>query len=182
MSEPSDAELVARLRTGDAVAFDLAYARYHRRIYAFLMRMLLRREIAEDLLQETWIRFARGALDLRDDARLGAWLFRVARNLALSRERRRSIEEDAEAWLTALGFDAPATPLDGAMAADLRRGIELALAALPPRDRELILLVAVDGLEPKEVAEVLALRPEAVRKRLERAREKMHVLLGQVMK
>lgn len=172
---------MARLRAGDGAAFDLAYQRYSARVYGFLMRMVLRRDEAEDLLQETWIRFARAARTLRDDARLAGWLFRVARNLALSRERRRELEEDAAELLVLVGESLPADePHQAFVAADTRRRLELALAALPARDREVILLVGVDGLEPREAAEALGIKPEALRKRLERAREKTRVLIDAV--
>jgi RNA polymerase sigma-70 factor (ECF subfamily) len=55
----------------------------------------------------------------------------------------------------------------------LRVALERALAALPLADRELIVLVGVEGLAPQEAALVLSIRPEALRKRLERARAKM---------
>ncbi len=168
---PTDAELVARLRTGDARAFDLAHGRYHAKIYAFLARMVLRRPVAEELAQETWLRLARSARRFDPDVHLSGWLFKVARNLAVSRERRRALEEDV---MKELGDDrTPATPLDGLVASTTRAQLERALAALSPRDREVILLVGYEALAPREAAVALGLRPEALRKRLERAREKL---------
>ncbi len=174
VGEDEDAALVDRLRSGDLTAFEAVYERWHRRIYAFLYRLLLRRDLAEDLSQEVWVRFATAAYGLRRGDRLGPWLFRVARNLVHSRGRRAGVAASATPLITELYEQrAPATPLDRVVSNHLREALERALAALPLADRELIVLVGVEGLAPQEAAEVLSIRPEALRKRLERARAKM---------
>jgi RNA polymerase sigma factor (sigma-70 family) len=162
--------LVARLRTGDLSAFDEAYARYHTRLFGFLARVTGRRDIAHDLLQETWIRLAARAADLRDDTQLGAWLFTVARNLSVSFQRWRVLERRGLALLGGHPGSDP-SPFELTAAAELERRLEAALAALPLRYREVVLLVAVEGLTPQEAAGILGLRPEAMRQRLLRARD-----------
>jgi RNA polymerase sigma factor (sigma-70 family) len=87
MEESSDQELVARLRRGDAAAFDDVFDRYRARLYSFLVRLSGRPDVAEDLLQETWIRLATRVLSLREDAKFAPWLFTVARNLYCSQRR-----------------------------------------------------------------------------------------------
>ncbi|MFO0724060.1 MAG: RNA polymerase sigma factor [Myxococcota bacterium] len=181
MDALADGELVSRLRSGDVRAFDLAYNRYHQRLFGFMLRMVHRRDVAEDLSQEAWSRLARGARELRDGDRLAPWLFRVARNLACSRERRLSVERDAATLITELELErSPKDPHESAVSAALMRDLELGLAALPPRDRELILLVGVESLRPQEAAEVLGISPEALRKRLERAREKLRAAMAKL--
>jgi RNA polymerase sigma factor (sigma-70 family) len=78
--DANEALLVERLRSGDGGALADVYARYHERIWSFLLRLSGRRHLAEDLFQETWLAVARGARRLRDDTDLRAWLFTVARN------------------------------------------------------------------------------------------------------
>jgi hypothetical protein len=73
-------DLVARLKRGEPAAFDEAFDAYGSRLFSFLVRLSHRWEVAEDLLQETWLRLATRAPLLRDDTRLSAWLFTVARN------------------------------------------------------------------------------------------------------
>ena len=172
-----DDPLVQRLRAGEVAAFDEAYARYHGRLFAFLARMTGRRDLAEDLLQETWLRLASHGLDLRRDTRLEAWLFTVARNLSLSflrwrvlDGRRRGAAVVVAAVVVERGAVAGA-PFEEAAAAQTAERLEAALAALPPRYREVMLLVGVEGLEPHIAAQVLGLRPDAVRQRLLRARD-----------
>ena len=61
--------------------FDAMYDAYRPRVFAFLLRMTRNRALAEDLLDETWLRLVRHAPRLLDDTRCGPWLFTVARNL-----------------------------------------------------------------------------------------------------
>jgi RNA polymerase sigma-70 factor (ECF subfamily) len=166
--DPGVDPLVARLKRGDVAAFDEAYAIHNHRLFGFLARLTGQRDLAHDLLQETWIRLATRAADLRDDTELGAWLFTVARNLAISFQRWRFLDGQRRADLRP--GDGPSSPFDLTAAAELERRLEVALAALPYRYREVVLLVAVEGLTPQQAAAILRLRPEAVRQRLLRAR------------
>ena len=87
MDLDDERSLVARLRAGDTGAFDDVYEAYRPRVFSFLLRMSRSRTVAEDLLDETWLRLVRSAHDLRPDTRIGPWLFTVARNLYWSYRR-----------------------------------------------------------------------------------------------
>src|SRR5512145_2118176 len=93
MDREAELALVEGLRRGDTAAFDLAYDAYRARLFAFLLRLSRRRAVAEDLLDETWLRLVRHARDLQPDTRLSAWLFTVARNLYWSHRRTCLLEE-----------------------------------------------------------------------------------------
>jgi RNA polymerase sigma-70 factor (ECF subfamily) len=164
--------LFLRLKRGDGAAFDALYAHYRPRLFGFLARLCGRRDVAEDLLQETWLRLARAAPGLTEDSRVGAWLFAVARNLFYS-ERRRAAWERGR-FLPALPdertADGAPSPFDLTAASETERVLESALARLPLEAREVLLLVAVERLTPAEAAEVLGVKPEALRQRLSRAR------------
>jgi RNA polymerase sigma-70 factor (ECF subfamily) len=157
----TDAELVDRLRRSDRAAFRELYARYAQPTFAFLMRLARRRDAAEDLQQETWLAVARHAARLAPDSDVGAWIFTVARNQFRS-WRRRAPEPTADVAVAELAAAAPA----GAGDVDVER----ALAALPEMHREILLLVGVEGLSTDRAAHVLAIRPDAARQRLTRAR------------
>lgn len=173
-----DEGLIARLRAGELAAFDELYARYHGRVYRYLVRMVLDVAEAEELHQETWTRFARGVGQLRDETKVAGWLFRIAHNLATSRGRRRAVEQRATAaWQDTHAPEPVRTPDELLAAARAREVLERALAALAPDDRELLLWVAIEGLRPQDAAEVLGVRPEALRKRLERARVRLRALI-----
>jgi len=164
--------LVARLRRGDVAAFDDVYAAFNIPVFTFLVRLSRRRDVAEDLLEETWLRFVKHAARLRPDTRLGPWLFSVARHLHISYMRSRALEDTAAAGLIGLWpFSAGHTsPFEAAAASELERRIERALAALPSASREVLLLVGVAGLSHSDAADVCGITPEALRQRLHRAR------------
>jgi RNA polymerase sigma-70 factor (ECF subfamily) len=165
--------LVDRLRQGDATAFDDVYAAFNTRLFTFLVRLSRRRDVAEDLLEETWLRLVKHARRLRADTRLGPWLFTVARNLHVSFNRSRMLEDSAAATLIALWpFSLErSSPFEAAAASELERRIERAVAAMPAASREVLLLVGVAGLDHADAADVCGITPEALRQRLHRARE-----------
>lgn len=167
-----ETDLVTRLKAGDARAFDEVYAAYHGRVYGFLLRMVRRRDVAEDLLQETWMRLARHAARLDHDTELGAWLFTVARNLCRSYQRWRILDSERvnELSLARYRKDDEGSPFETVSASQLEHRLEAALGALAPRYREVILLVAVERMSPAEAADVLGLKPDTFRQRLARAR------------
>lgn len=172
MDRETESALVARLRDGDTNAFDAIYEAFHARLLTFLVRLTRRRDVAEDLLEETWLRLVKHAARLRPDTRLGPWLFTVARNLHVSYVRSRVLEDSAAASLISL-WPFPverASPFEAAAANELERRIERALATMPVASREVLLLVAVGGLSHADAAEVCGITPEALRQRLSRAR------------
>lgn len=177
--DAAEAALVEGLRRGDAAAFDRVYARHNARLYGFLCRLVRRRDVAEDLLQETWLRLARHAHRLEPDTRLRPWLFTVARNLHRSYCRWRFLDDRGRGELTLARFREPAgdSPYDAAAAGEMARRLEEAVAGLPLEHREVVLLVAVERMEHADAAAVLGLRPEAFRKRLSRARAKLAAAL-----
>ncbi len=86
---PADAALVAGLRRGDARAMAAVWSQYHQRIHSFLLRLCRQPELAEDLLQETFVRLGRHAAQLAAETPLLPWLYTVARNLYRSDLRKR---------------------------------------------------------------------------------------------
>ncbi|MRG96608.1 RNA polymerase sigma factor [Polyangium spumosum] len=168
MDRAEEAELVARLRKGDKTALRVVYASFSDRIFGFLLRLSRRRDVAEDLHQETWVSVARHAERLTEGTDLPAWLFTIARN------KHRSWRRWAALDFTRLAFDSdgpePEGPSARPDAGDELAALEQALEALPMAHREVLLLVGVEGLEPKQAAEVLGIQPEALRQRLSRAR------------
>lgn len=172
-----DAALVDALRRRDPAAFDAVYARFHGRLWSFLVRLSGRRDVAEDLIQDTWLLVARHADRLEEGTDLAAWLFTVARN------RYRSWRRWAVLDLTRLDLLAHeplplAAPPEGAAVARAEvAALEDALARIAPAHREVLLLAAVEGLEAAQVAEVLGIREDAARKRLSRARAELAACL-----
>lgn len=171
MAEGPEKDALRLLRLRDPRGFELAYRAHAARLYAFLLRLSGRREVAEDLLQQTFLRLAERGPDLRPDSDLRAWLFAVARNAHTS--LRRSNPGAGDEPLEAL-----VSPPPDVEARLLLGDVEGALARLRVEDRELLLLVGVEGLEPVAVASMLGVTQVALRQRLARARSRLLAELG----
>jgi RNA polymerase sigma factor (sigma-70 family) len=168
------------LRRGEAAAFDAVFAAYRRRLYGYLVRMTRRRDVAEDILQETFLRLAQHAKRLDAETRLGAWLFTVAHRLVVSWARANTVRMQLAGDLPrAEPAHTERSPLEALADSQTQLAIERALAALPEAYREVALLVGIEGMSAGEVAEILGLRADAVRQRLSRARTLLADLLGE---
>lgn len=175
MEREIEARLVARLKTGDPAAFEAVFEAYRPRLFSFLVRLSRRRDVAEDLLEETWLRLVGRVATLADEACLGPWLFAVARNLYFSWRRSRAVDEARTGELDP-SWPAPErgdSPFEAAARAELERRVEAALGRLSLRDREVLLLVGVEGMTPSEAAEVCGVPAVTLRARLHRARERL---------
>jgi RNA polymerase sigma-70 factor (ECF subfamily) len=172
MERQLELQLVDGLRRHDAAAFEAVHAAFHGRLFAFLARLSNNRDVAEDLVEETWLRLVTNAARLRPDTTLGPWLFTVARNLHASYCRSRLLEGSVDALGLWPPAQAPPSPVEAAEASETARRIATALASLPLAYREALLLAA-EGLRPSEAAAVCGIRPEAMRQRLSRARAQL---------
>ena len=171
MERDLEAGLIQGLRTGDPAAFDSIYDAYNARLFSFLARMTKNRAVAEDLLEETWLRLVASAAGLAAETRLGPWLFTVARNLFVSHCRARAREQAYERDLISLWpGECSRSPYDSAQFSEFEERLEAALAEVPPMYREALLLVGVEGLRPADAAAVCGITPEALRQRLSRGR------------
>jgi RNA polymerase sigma-70 factor, ECF subfamily len=164
--------LIAALRRGSREAFERLYTAERARLYGFLLRLCKDRELAADLFQNTWLKLAKRAATLREDTDVRAWLFTVARNEYRSHCRAQIVDlsrflafgREQQTW--------PEAELPGDGGSGIER-LEAALASLGEGDRELLLLVGVEGLELRQAAAVLGISYAALRQRLARARERL---------
>jgi RNA polymerase sigma-70 factor, ECF subfamily len=143
------------------------FRRHHLAVFRYLVRQAGDRAVAEELMQETFVRVVRHADDYDPRGRERAWLFGIARNLATNWARgraRRPTEVLGDQGITSV--DAGASML-----------LERVLAVLPELERELLLLREVGGLDYREIAEATGLSVAAVRSRLFRARAEARALL-----
>ncbi|HEX2657767.1 MAG TPA: sigma-70 family RNA polymerase sigma factor, partial [Polyangia bacterium] len=183
---PSDDQLLTAARAGDRQALEALLERHQAQAYRFGMKMCRDPEDAKDVLQETLLAMARGIRDFRGASSLSTWLYTIARSFCIKKRRRRTPFADGhvpdQPHAPVFGGQ-PGAPLDEALAGKrVTAALEAAIAQLDPMYREVLLLRDVEGLTAPEVAQVLALTPQAVKSRLHRARlsvrEKVAPLLG----
>ena len=161
-SAPDDARLLARFAAGDRSAASLLTTRLAPRILQMAVRVLNDRAEAEDITQEAMLRLWRIAPDWQDGhAKVGTWLYQVALNLCRDRLRRRKGRNVA---LEDVAEPSDETPSVAAQmqAATRLAALETALAALPDRQRQAVVLRHLQELSNPEIAEIMGISVEAV--------------------
>lgn len=154
----------------DEAAFQLTYEATARPLWAYLLRVSGQRDVADDLLQETYCRFlGRKARELAmTEAEMRSYLFRIATNLLRDRWRH------GESVIGGEVQEVPVADADPAAKVDVRRMMQ----ALKPRARQLLWLAYVEGMSHAEIAEVTDLSVLSIRLLLFRARRKAAELLN----
>jgi RNA polymerase sigma-70 factor (ECF subfamily) len=168
--DTDDPTWVTGLIRGEAKAFDAVFAAYRSRVFGYLARMTGRRDLAEDLTQEVFLRLARSARSLRADTRLRGWLFTVAHNVLVSHARAAKVTAALASELAERPAPSGPTPFEEVADSHTQHRVERALAQLPVGYREVVLLVAIEGLPAADAGVALGLSADAVRQRLARAR------------
>jgi len=171
--------LVARLRAGEAGAVEELYRAYRKPIFGFLVRLAKDKHVAEDLFQNTWLKVSRSIERLREDTELKPWLFTVARNEFRS-YRRWQLIDLSRIFLFHREREEPECDPRESGERIARGEIERGLHALDASDREVLLLVCVEGMPPQQAATVLGVSHAALRQRLGRARSRLKVVLAKL--
>lgn len=149
-------------------AFRIFYDRTSRPLWAYLLRVSGRRDVADDLLQESYCRFLAAELPDMDAAESRSYLYKIATNLLHDRWRRREFSEAAPGTV-------PSHEDDPGPRTDVRRALE----QLKPRERQLLWLAHVEGFDHKEIAGLMGLKVASIRVLLFRARRELAGLLPQ---
>jgi RNA polymerase sigma-70 factor (ECF subfamily) len=152
------------------------FARHHAEIYAFLLRMMRDADVAADLAQDTFIKAYRAIDTLEDRNKARAWLYQIAHRIALDEIRHRRIIHFLPLTLESHG----ASPSAEHLAMDMRLSGPLAraLARIPDRQRNALLMAEVGDLSGLELAEALGVSHVAARALLTRARESLRTALA----
>ena len=164
--DDANARWVAGLRRGDLAAFDGVFAAFHGRVVGYLARMLGRRDLADDLAQEVFLRLASAGKQLRPDTQVRPWLFAVAHNVLVSHVRARNVRRQLAAELEREPHGRVASPFEALAHSHAQVQLERALATLPAAQREVVVLFAIEGMTPTDIATAIGATPETVRQRL----------------
>ena len=175
----SDAAVMLRVATGDESAFNYLAERYHRPIIHFLFRMVRNQAIAEELAQEVFLRVYRSRESYRAEAKFTTWLYRIATNLAVNHARDTKHERAAQTlYLDAPDEETGTTPdvaddepsVEQRLLRDERMAaIRTHVMALPERQRVAVLMHKYQGMDYRQIGEVLKLSESATKSLLFRA-------------
>lgn len=179
MGEPTESELIARAQAGDRCAFGKLIRLHQSRVYACAVRMLGNRAEADDVAQETFLRAFR-AIDRFDGrSELSTWLYRICTNLCLNalRSRKRKAGEDIDdPRIPEPRADADSSDADPRLALERSQTyarLSQAIEGLSPSLRTTLVLVCIEGLPQKQVAETLGCTEGTVAWRVHEARSKL---------
>ena len=146
-----------------------AYEAHAQRMRAFAIAATRDGNAADDLVQETFLRFVRQLQARREPDNVGGWLYRVCGNLIVSRSRRKSVVERLRGWV---GREQEPSPEDLVLTAERDRTLAIALSRLPA-DARVALLLASRGMTAAEIGLAIHRTPVATRTFLFRARVRL---------
>jgi RNA polymerase sigma-70 factor (ECF subfamily) len=148
-------------------AFRIFYNRTNRGLWGYLLRVPGRRDVADDLLQESYCRFLAAKLPEMDAAESKSYRFRIATNLLHDRRRRREFPGVVSTSCELCEYDL-----------ETRTDVHRALERVKPRERQLLWLAHVEGFDHREIARTLGLKAGSVRVLLFRARSEFTAALN----
>ncbi len=186
-----DAAIMLELRTGNMAGFDFLIQKYRKPIIHFMYRMVHNQAVAEELAQEVFLRVYRSRETYRAEARFSTWLYRIATNLGVNyardtrHERTASTvyldEADSETGTTPDVADATISVEANLLRQERLNAIRQHVLALPERQRMAVLMHKYEGMDYKQIGDVLKLSESATKSLLFRAyqtlREKLKAFI-----
>ena len=170
MTHRDDDTLLLNYVAGDENALRILVERWERPVFAFLFRMLGSAEEAEDLCQDTFMKLMKAAERYQPGGKFQSWLFRIAGNQARSRLRRRKILR----WMP-LSTEHDTTPatqrdaLESLTGREEQRLVQEAIARLPERQRQALVLKQFQEMSYQEIADTMETSVSSVQMLLHRA-------------
>jgi len=174
----SDEQLIAAAREGEKTAFKELVRRYQRRVAGTVIGMLGRCPEADDVGQETFIRFYRALDSFRGDSTLGSYLTRIAINLSLNELKRRKRRSSLFSSSDDESMPEAADEREGRLSYEDKQVIHWALGKLSPDYRAVVVLRLLEGYSTKETADILKVPLGTVLSRLSRAQKQMRKTLA----
>jgi len=197
LDQDEDLQIAADLLARKPGAFDRFVDTYHNKLFQFSYLTCGKREDAEEVAQDTLLQVFQRLGQLRDPARLKAWVFRIAKNACLMKRRKSTFAPARELSLSdylparADGADGHRRieiadwshlPENDLLRSELSAVLKNAIAELPDLYRSVLLLREVEGLRTEETAEVLEISTDTVKQRLHRARLAVRAKLDEYLR
>jgi RNA polymerase sigma-70 factor (ECF subfamily) len=188
--DPADETLMLRYQQGDRAAFAILVRRHQQPLYNFALRQVRAQEVAEEVVQEVFVRVVQNVHDFKHEARFTTWVYTIARNLCIDHLRKRALrkhpsldeargEEGEGPTLGEQTADPRASVEREATGTELRQRIALAVEKLPEDQREVFLMREVANLPFKEIAEITGVPENTVKSRMRYALERLQEALAE---
>ncbi len=178
----SDADVMLRVKAGDNAAFDYLVQKFRRPLVGFMYRMAHNQAVAEELAQEVFLRVYRSRETYNAEAKFSTWLYRIATNLAVNwardtrQERAGNVsldEPDEETGLTIDVADKSMSAEEALLRRERLAAIRRHVEALPERQRMAVVMHKYQGMDYRQIGEVLKLSESATKSLLFRAYESL---------
>lgn len=169
--ESTSEEIMAKVQKGDLTAFEELYNRFHKPLYQFILRFVKEKPIAEDVLQETFLRIFKERKGYKQKARFSTYLFTIGRNLcldALKTRKKSPLLSDQEDYI-GRATDLSREPSKIVEEAEISAIVQREIQALPRDQREVIILSKYSSLSYEEIARIVESTPNAVKQKVYRA-------------
>ena len=188
--DPSDEALMLLYQQGDHTAFAQLVRRHQKPLYNFVLRQVRMNQVAEDIVQEAFVRVVQNARNFKPDARFTTWVYTITRNLCIDQARKRAVrkhlsldeskgEEKNGATLGEQTADPRANVERNASATELQKRIVRAVDMLPDDQREVFLLREGSSLPFKEIADITGTPENTVKSRMRYALERLQQALSE---
>lgn len=169
-----DALVVEKIVAGDAASYELLIRKYQSKLFSTVLHMVKNRELAEDIVQESFLRAFRKLDTLNNRSQFYPWIKRIALNMALNhfeKEKRvLDVEKDDDESSFFENIASGESPEELTLKEEMRKYVRLFVDSLPDRLRVVILLREVEDMSYDEIAEMLNIPLGTVRSRLFNAR------------
>ncbi len=179
LEELEDHELMQRYADGDERAFAMLFDRHRRPLYNFILRSCSRRDLADELLQDVFLRVIKSADTYEPSAKFTTWVYTIARNACIDAARKRSRadvyslqnrvgsdDEEGETHQQRLVDDKAHSGSVDAERQVFRDRLQQALQKLPKKQREVFVLREISGLKFREIAEVVDAKVPTIKSRM----------------
>jgi RNA polymerase sigma-70 factor (ECF subfamily) len=188
--DPPDETLMLRYQQGDRAAFAALVRRHQQPLYNFALRQVRVPQVAEDVVQETFVRVVQNAADFKHEARFTTWVYTITRNLCIDQLRKRALrkhpsldesrgEEGDGPTLGEQTADPRASVEREATGTELKERIARAVDKLPDEQREVFLMREIANLPFKEIAEITGVPENTVKSRMRYALERLQEALAE---
>lgn len=168
----SDFLLIQKIKNGDSSAAARLVEKYYASIYQYCFLHIRDRYLAEDMAQETFVRFFEAVVRYEDTGRTRKYLYCIAGNLIKNYHRKKKEIPVAADWL-------PEMTEDNLSDIEIRLDMERVLDQLPAELKEITILFFFQGLRQREIADLLGIKLSLVKYRVMKAKEKLALLCGQ---
>jgi RNA polymerase sigma-70 factor (ECF subfamily) len=188
--DPPDETLMLRYQQGDRAAFAQLVRRHQTPLFNFALRQVRVPQVAEDVVQESFVRVVQNAVDFKHEARFTTWVYTITRNLCIDHLRKRALRkhpsldesrgEDGDG--PSLGeqtADPRASVEREATGTELKERIARAVDTLPDEQREVFLMREIANLPFKEIAEITGVPENTVKSRMRYALERLQEHLSE---